>query len=55
LVKADFSEYGFDVAAGTRPRNIEERYGTIKFYFVNVDNYVNSAGVSGKPSSVTSD
>jgi len=38
----DFRDYGFDIAAGTRPKNIESRIGSIKFYFVNVDNYVNS-------------
>lgn len=44
-----YSEYGFDLAAGTRPKNIEAKYGTIKFYFINIDNYVNDKGVSGKP------
>lgn len=42
-----FSYYGFDLAAGTRPKNIVDRIGALKFYFVNVDNYVNDQGVSG--------
>lgn len=47
-----FSEFGFDVAFGTRPKNIEDRYGTIKLFFINVDNYINEEGVSGKLLSV---
>lgn len=39
------SEYGFDLAAGTRPKNIEPKYGTIKFFFINIDNYVNDKGI----------
>ena len=37
-----FSEYGFDVAAGTRPKNVPANIGVIKFFFINVDNYVNN-------------
>eukprot|EP00347_Sterkiella_histriomuscorum_P022098 403331687 len=40
------NQYGFDIAAGTRPKNLEDRIGSIKFYFVNVDNYVNALNVS---------
>jgi hypothetical protein len=42
------SNYGFDLAFGMRPNQLDPKVGTHKLYFINITNYINAQGNSAR-------